>query len=111
MAAWFAAIKTILPHLGPIIAAASPAFTRRHAGAQQDGLLQKQITELQAAAAQNAKHVTELAAQMQGTLGALERAAAQLEERLHTLKVLGAVAIGLSVLAICIALAAIAVRS
>lgn len=110
MAAWFAAIKTILPHLGPIIAAASPAFTRRRGGAQHDGLLQEQIAELQAAAAQNAKHVTELAARMQDTLGALERAAAQLEERLHMLKVLSAIAIGLSVLAICVALAAIAAR-
>jgi hypothetical protein len=110
MAAWLSAFKSILPHLGTIVAAAGPVFSKRQSTSYQDALLQDQIAELQAAAAQSAKHIGELAGQMQSTVGALEHAAAQLESRLHTAKILSATAIGLSILALCVALAAIIVR-
>lgn len=85
-------------------------FSKRQATTYQEGLIQDQLAELQAAASISAKHVGELAAQMQSTVAAIEHAAAQLEDRLHTVKVLSAVAIGLSVLAVCVALAAIVTR-
>ena len=54
-----------------------PVFTRKKAEAAPpatDDLLQQQIAELQAAAAQNADHIKELAAQLQSTVAALKRA-------------------------------------
>jgi hypothetical protein len=45
------------------------------ASPDQTHLLQQQISELQAAASQNATHVKELAEQLQGTVAAIEQAA------------------------------------
>ena len=86
MAPWLLpALKAVLPHLGTIVSAAAPVFTRKSgpAEASQALLLQQQITELQAAAAQNDEHVRALAAQLQEMVGALEQAAAQAEARLR----------------------------
>ena len=86
MATWFIpALKAVLPHIGTIISAATPVFTKKHAdaAANQALLLQQQITELQSAASQNAVHIKELAAQLQSTVGALEQAAAGAEARLR----------------------------
>ena len=53
MAGWLqAALRAVLPHVGDIIAAGKPAFTRREA-ANQD-LVQQQIAELQGAVSQQA---------------------------------------------------------
>src|SRR3989449_8512003 len=68
MPAWLIpALKAVLPHIGTIISAAAPVFTRKNADAvaNQTLLLQQQITELQSAASQNAAHIKELAAQLQ----------------------------------------------
>src|SRR6266700_1213796 len=65
MPAWLIpALKAVLPHIGTIISAASPVFTRKNADAvaNQTLLLQQQITELQSAASQNAAHIKEQAA-------------------------------------------------
>ena len=78
MPAWLLpALKAALPHIGTIISAAAPVFTRKNADAvaNQTLLLQQQITELQVAASQNAARVKELAAELQSTVAALERAA------------------------------------
>jgi uncharacterized protein YlxW (UPF0749 family) len=78
MAVWLVpALKAVLPHLGTIVTAVAPAFTRKKAdaSANQTQLLQDQIAELQSAAAQNAAHIKELALQLQNTVSALERAA------------------------------------
>jgi hypothetical protein len=77
MAVWLVpALKAVLPHLGTIISATLPAFTKKKADAvaNQTLLLQQQIAELQSAAAQNAAHIKELAEQLQGTVAALEHA-------------------------------------
>lgn len=78
------ALKAVLPHVGTIISAAAPAFTRRTGdpSATPTSLMQQQIAELQTAAAQNDAHVRELAEQLQATLSALERSAALAEQRL-----------------------------
>jgi len=78
MAAWLIpALKAVLPHVGTVISAAAPVFTKKSAdaAANQALLLQQQITELQSAASQNAAHIKELAAQLQSTVAALEQAA------------------------------------
>jgi hypothetical protein len=103
MAAWLIpAVKAILPFVTPIVTSALPVFTTRksdEATAAQTDVLQKQITELQAAASQNALHVKELAAQLQKTVTALEQAAAVAESRFRRTAVLCGVAIVLSLLA------------
>ena len=78
MATWLIpALKAVLPHIGTIISATGPAFTKKSTEATPDQtpLLQKQISELQLAASQNAKHVKELAEQLQSTVAAIEQAA------------------------------------
>lgn len=109
MAAWLIpALKAVLPHIGTIISAAAPVFTKKRAdAANQTLLLQQQVTELQSAASQNAALIKELAAQLQSTVGALEQAAAAAEARLRwalilcvAATVLSAVAVGVAALLI-----------
>lgn len=103
MAAWFIpALKAVLPHVGTIISAAAPAFTKKRLAesANQTLLLQQQIGELQTAASQNAAHIKELAAQLQDTVAALEQAAAIAETRLRQVYRLSIVAATLSLVAI-----------
>ena len=73
MAAWFIpAVKAILPFVSPIVSAALPVFTTRksdEATTSQSEILQRQISELQTAASQNALHVKELAEQLQNQFG------------------------------------------
>ncbi len=103
MAAWFIpALKAVLPHVGTIISAAAPAFTKKRLeeAVNQTLLLQQQIGELQAAATQNAAHIKELAAQLQDTVAALEQAAAVAEARLRRVYRLSIVAVALSLAAL-----------
>lgn len=94
------ALKTILPHIGTIVSAAVPVFTKKNADAvASQVLLQQQITELQSAASQNALHIKELAAQLQGTVAALEQAASVAETGQQRMFLIGVVAIILSVAA------------
>jgi len=100
MAAWLIpAVKAILPFVTPIVTSALPVFTTRksdEAAVAQADVLQKQITELQSAASQNALHVKELAEQLQKTVAALEQAAAVAESRFRQTAVLSLLAIGVS---------------
>ena len=85
MASWlWPAVKLILPHVGNIVAAAKPAFTKRRNGdpADQASVFQQQIAELQAAASGNATHIKELAEQLRLTVATLEKGAADTEARL-----------------------------
>jgi len=107
MAAWLIpALKAVLPHVGTIISAAAPVFTKKgvDAVANQTLLLQQQVTELQAAASQNAAHIKELAAQLQSTVAALEQAASIAEARLRRALLSCAAATVLSAAALAIAL-------
>ncbi len=73
MPAWLIpAIKAVLPHVGTIVSAAKPVFTRR-TGAADSATLQQQITELQAAASANDTHIRELAEQIKATVEALQQ--------------------------------------
>ncbi len=84
MPAWLLpALKAVLPHVGTILSAASPVFTKKSvdAAANQTSMLQQQIIELQAAVAKNDTHIKDLAMQMRTTLEALEQGAALAERR------------------------------
>ncbi len=83
MPAWLLpAIKAILPHVGTIVSAASPAFTRKNTTAVADeSVLQQQITELQMAATANDAHIKELAAQIKSTVELLETGASVADSR------------------------------
>lgn len=101
MAAWLLpALKAVLPHVGTIVSAAAPVFTKKRvdpvAGTTDTALLQQQISELQTAAAQNSAHIRELAEQIQSTVGALERAAAVAEARLRRTLALAVIAAGVA---------------
>lgn len=106
MAAWFIpALKAVLPHIGIILSAAVPVFTKRNADAvANQALVQQQIAELQSAASQNTAHIKELAAQLQSTVAALEEAAAVTEASRRRVFLLSIVAAILSVAAFAISL-------
>ena len=106
MPAWlWPAVKLILPHVGNIVAAAKPAFTKRRNGdpAEQEGVVQQQIAELQTAALENATNIKALAEQLRLTVAALEKGAADAQTRIRrayalamTAAVLSAAALGVS---------------
>ena len=106
MAPWLIpALKLVLPHVGTIVAAATPVFTRKKAGAaDQLQVLQEQVGELQSAASQNAAHIKDLAEQLQATVTALEQAATLSESRVRRLTWLSAAALVLAAAALFIAL-------
>ena len=107
MAAWLIpALKAILPHVGTIISAATPVFTKKKmdTAAGQTALLQQQISELQSAVSQNAANIKELAAQLQSTVTALEQAALTAQANLKRTRLLCVAAFALSLLALCAAL-------
>ena len=116
MAGWLIpTLKAILPHVSDVVSAVRPVFTRKKpeaetVAASPGDLVQQQIAELQAAAAQNADHIKELAAQLQSTVAALESAALTAEARLRRAVVMCAVAMSLSVVALFIALAALSLK-
>ena len=98
MPAWLIpALKAALPHIGTIISAAAPVFTRKNADAVA-------ITELQSAASQNAANIKELAAELQGTVAALEQAASIAEAKLRRAILLCVASAVLSAIAVSIAL-------
>ena len=111
MAAWLIpALKAVLPHVGTIISTAAPVFTRKRDDAASQGLLQQQITELQAAASRNAANIRELAEQLQGTVAALEQAAAVADGKLRRAFLLCVIAAVLSAVSLGIALFVILAR-
>lgn len=113
MAGWLqAALKAVLPHVGDIVSATKPAFTDRkaEAAANQPDLVQQQISELQAAVSQQASHVKELAAQLESTVLALEKAAQLAEARLRRVLLCTALALAFSVAAVGVAVVAVLAR-
>lgn len=109
MAGWLqAALRAVLPHVGDIIAAGKPSFTRREA-ANQD-LVQQQIAELQGAVSQQAAHIKELAGQLENTVNALEKAAQAADERLRRVLIFTAVAAAVAVASLGIAFIAVMTR-
>ncbi len=103
MPAWLIPVlKSVLPHVGTIISAATPVFTKKSAdaAANQTALLQQQITELQTAASANDTHIKKLAMQLQSTVEALEKETALSESRHRLMLILSISAIWVSLAAL-----------
>lgn len=111
MPAWlWPAVKLILPHVGNIVAAAKPAFTRKAADPAEEGeVVQQQIAELQAAASQQAALIKELAEQLRVTVAALEQGAADAEKRLRRAYTIAAASGVLALAALAVAVYAVLV--
>jgi hypothetical protein len=109
MPAWlWPAVKLILPHVGNIVAAAKPAFTRKAGDpAEEAGVIQQQIAELQAAASQNATHIKELAEQLRLTVAALEQGAVETEKRMRRTATIATSALVIAIAAAGLALYAV----
>jgi hypothetical protein len=112
MAGWLtAALKAVLPHVGDIVAATKPAFTRKlEPAANQPDVVQQQIAELQAAVSQQASHIKELAAQLASTIETLETAARIAEARLRRVLIFTAVAAAVAVASLGVAFLAVMTR-
>ena len=110
MASWLLpALKAVLPHVGSIISAASPHFTKKKPEQQPANdasgtLVQQQITELQNAVQQNSKNIHELAMHLEKTVNAIEQTAAIADAKLRRALLLAVAGIILSVVAIGLAL-------
>ena len=100
------AVKLILPHVGNIIAAAKPVFTKRRESADQ-ATVQQQIAELQAAATENAALIKELAVELQRTVNALEQAAAATQERVKRLYAISVISMLVALAALLVAIVAL----
>ena len=100
------AVRLILPHVGNIIAAAKPVFTKRREAADQ-ATVQQQIAELQQAATENAALIKELAEQLQTTVNALEQAALATQERVRRLYAISVIAMLVALAALLVAIVAI----
>ena len=102
------ALKAVLPHIGTIVDAAKPVFTRKKpadtttttAAAAGSDVVQQQIAELQAAASQNADNIKELAEQLQSTVAALQTSAALAESRLRRTTLFSSIAVAISIAAL-----------
>ncbi|MDP2759727.1 MAG: hypothetical protein Q8O64_04890 [Sideroxyarcus sp.] len=91
-------IKSVLPHIGTIISAAAPVFTRKSGeAASQAATLQQQITELQAAALANGTSIKDLATQMRLAFEALEKGTLLAEKGYRHAMMLGIFSLVLSV--------------
>jgi hypothetical protein len=113
MAGWLqAALKAVIPHVGNILSAAKPAFTEKkpEVAANATDLVQQQIAELQSAVSQQAAHIKELAAQLENTVTALEKATEVSEARLRRVLVFTALAAAFSVAALGVAFLAAITR-
>lgn len=113
MAGWLLpALKAVIPHVGDILNAAKPAFTKRkpEAASNQADLVQQQITELQAAVSQQSSHIKELAAQLENTITALDKAAQLAEARLRRVLMFAAVAAAFAVASLGVAFIAAVMR-
>ena len=112
MPAWLIpALKAVLPHVGTIVSAATPVFTKKSGNAPPDqSTLQQQITELQTAASGNDAHIKELAAQIQSTVETLEKGAALAEARHRWMLLLCIAALILSAAALSAALFVLVAR-
>ena len=111
MAGWLtAALKAVLPHVGDIVAATKPAFTKKPEPAANQDLVQQQIAELQSAVSQQASHIKELAAQLANTIETLETAAQLAEARLRRVLIFTAVAAAVAVASLGVAFLAVMAR-
>ena len=109
---WLTVGKLVLANLDTIIGVVKPGFTKKKVEAlpSQTDLLNRQISELQAAASSNAEQIKQLAAQLKDVVAALEQAARRAESEREKLGRLCLLAMAISVVSIVAVLALIIVR-
>ena len=98
MALLIPVLRAVLPHLGTILSAASPAFSSRTADPE--------IAELRAAVSRNAAHTKELAEQLERTVTALDATARVAEARLRLALWMAGGALALAAVALVMAIVA-----
>lgn len=110
MVAWIPAFKTLLPYLTQVVSLAVPAFTSRRDDASQE-VVHQQIQELQQAATRNTEAIKVLATQLQKGITDIDAGAARIEKELQQIRRLCIVAIGISGVAIVLAVATLLIRA
>jgi hypothetical protein len=98
MALLIPVLKAVLPHIGTILSAASPAFSSRTADPE--------IAELRAAVSANAANTKELAEQLERTVTALGETARVAESRLRLTMWMAGGALALAAAALVLAVVA-----
>lgn len=114
MVDWLSAVKTILPHLPDIMNATGTVFSKSKSRDPEKihlGDLQQQIAELQVAASQNTDLIKELASHLKTTVSAFEQAASVAEEKIKKAYLISFAAIGISLVAVGLALVVIMSQS
>jgi hypothetical protein len=107
MAAWFrSALKAVLPHVGSIVQAAKPMFTKpkSESDALTPEILEQQIAEIQAVAAQNDANIRELAEQLRTLVTAIQDSSALAEAKLNRLRTWSMTALAVSIASMAISL-------
>jgi uncharacterized membrane-anchored protein YhcB (DUF1043 family) len=106
---WLTVGKLVLGNLDTIINVVRPGFTRKKLdeNSERAALLNQQIAELQAAAANNAEQVTQLAAQLKEVVAALAQSAAELSAERAARRRIVNLAFGLASIALLCSVAAL----
>jgi len=97
-------IKAVAPYLAQIATAAIPAFTSKPAATKDDGVIARQIEELQAAVTQNAESIHMLAEKLQQAIEGVEVAAQEARKEVAAYRMMLFAALGLSGIAILLCL-------
>lgn len=111
MPAWLPILKASLPYLTQIVTTAIPVFTSRSSGKNSKGaekplpdeVVNKQISELQAAVTQNAESLHTLASKLQESLQGIDFAAGSLQAQLAGLRRLARAALVVAVISLGVA--------
>jgi uncharacterized membrane-anchored protein YhcB (DUF1043 family) len=106
---WLAVGKLVLGNLDTILNVVRPAFTRQrlNEAADRTALLDQQIAELQAAAANNAEQVQALAAQLKEVVAALAQSAAEVSAERAARRRMAQIALTLAAVALVSSFAAL----
>ena len=109
---WIAVGQLVLGNLDNIIRVVKPAFTRRQVEtvATQTDLLNQQIAELQTASSNNAEQIGRLAAQLKEFVASVTQSADEAATQRAAAVRLSRVAIGLSIVAVLVAMAPLVLR-
>jgi len=101
-ATWLVTLKAVVPYIEPIVSLVTPVFTKKRADsmAAQVEILQRQVDELQQAAAHDTEHIRELAEQLKRVVVAIDQAAVNVEAANRRHRALGIAAVSMSAAAL-----------
>jgi hypothetical protein len=108
---WLVVGQLVLSNLDKIIGVVKPGFTRKKGDAPVQGdLVGEQIAELQAAASNNAEQIAAVATQVKDLVASLAQAAEEAAAQRAAARRLAAVAGGIAIVALGLAIAAIVMK-